>query len=226
VQRWKRRDYPLGLYVSRGILLSLDVGDWATLSDALLALTDTPDAVEAAMESLAEMTVSLLEPAMREIRPDFAVFSEPIASFHAPVISPAHYRRFYGPVLQKIVAMLEAHGVEIRIVQTYGNSAPLLPIWLDMGLNTFWFYHAHPAGIDYPALRRRYGRDLRLIGGIDAQALLKDLPAIDEAVRAIVPALFAEGRYLPLLEDRVRSFVPYSNYRYYRRRLLEAIEEL
>ncbi|MCK4316911.1 MAG: hypothetical protein KAX24_14180, partial [Anaerolineae bacterium] len=71
-------------------------------------------------------------------------------------------------------------------------------------------------GLDYVALRREYGRDLRLIGGIDVRVLEADRVAVEAEVMRVVPPLLEQGGYVPMVDGRVRKYVPYENYRAYR----------
>jgi hypothetical protein len=216
---WSRRDYPLGMGVSRGLLRSLGIDDWRTLERVLYALCDEPAEVEATMQAATELSEWALAQVLRDVGLDFAIFNEPIGSFHAPVVSPAHYRRFFLPHLRRLVERLRAAGVPALIVQSYGQVEALVPLWLEVGINVLWCYHAGPAGIDYLGLRRRYGKELRLIGGIPAMAVLQGRQAIDEALANTAAPLLGQGGYLPMLDDRVRVNVPYENYRYYRAQL-------
>jgi hypothetical protein len=75
--------------------------------------------------------------------------------------------------------------------------------------------------MDYRSLRREFGRELRLIGGIDLDALRFGKQQIYREVREKVPPLLQQGGYVPLADGRVRADVPYENYLYYRQ-LLEA----
>jgi uroporphyrinogen decarboxylase len=76
--------------------------------------------------------------------------------------------------------------------------------------------------MDYRDLRREFGRDLRLIGGIDLDALRRDKEAIRRELEEKVPPLVADGGYVPLADGRVRVDVPFENYVYYRE-LLERV---
>jgi uroporphyrinogen decarboxylase len=223
VADWGTRDYPLGIPVSRGLFRSLGIEDWGTLTSVLYALCDEPGEVEATMECATELSLRVLKRVVAQVTLDFAIFNEPVASFHAPVVSPAHYRRFVMSHLQRLVTALRAAGVPVLIVQAYGQVEPLIPLWREVGIHTLWCYHAQPAGIDYRALRRRYGSDLRLIGGIPTAALRQGPGAIEEALARVVVPLLAEGGYLPMLDDRVRETVPYDNYCYYRTRLEQLV---
>jgi hypothetical protein len=77
--------------------------------------------------------------------------------------------------------------------------------------------------MDYRDLRREFGRDLRLIGGIDLDALRGGREAIRSELEEKVPPLLADGGYVPLADGRVREDVTFSDYSYYRQLLKEII---
>jgi uroporphyrinogen decarboxylase len=70
--------------------------------------------------------------------------------------------------------------------------------------------------MDYRTLREEFGRDLRLIGGIDLDMLREGKEAIRREVEGKVLPLLAQGGYCPLADGRVREDIPWENYRYYR----------
>ena len=71
------------------------------------------------------------------------------------------------------------------------------------------------AGEDPVALRRRYGKDLLLVGGIDKRALAKDRRDIEREVLAKAPFLLEHGGWIPSIDHAVPPDVPLENYRYY-----------
>ena len=213
------REVPIGMHVSRGTFLSLGVGTWALLHKLLFIMSDNPADIEAAMDRVTELSLWALRRVLRKITLDFAVFSEPIASFHAPVISPDYYRRFTLPHYTRLIKCLHEAGVEILIVQAYGNVNPLIPLWIEAGINTLRCFHANQADMNYITLRKSYGEELRLIGGIDARSLAKGAAAIDQELERTVRVLMEQGGYLPMLDDRVRPGTPYNSYQYYRSKL-------
>ena len=77
--------------------------------------------------------------------------------------------------------------------------------------------HRHRNKIYLRDLRREFGRDLRLIGGIDLDVLRLDKEAIKREVHEKLPPLLAQGGFVPLADGRVRADVPLENYIYYRR---------
>ncbi len=60
---------------------------------------------------------------------------------------------------------------------------------------------------------------MKLIGGIDLDALRKDKETIRKEIETKVPDLLSQGGYIPLADGRVREDVPFENYVYYRKLL-------
>ena len=224
VRRWARRSHPLGIRVCRGFLLSFMVGDWESLTDLLYMIYDAPDLLAEMTAFLTDFLVEVLTPALEAVQFDYAIFGEPIASHTAPVVGPAAFRRFMLPVYRRLCDLLEAHGVGVRIFDSHGHVQELIPVALEAGINALRIGNGGPAGLDYVALRREYGRDLRLIGGIDVRVLEADRAAIEAEVRRVVLPLLEQGGYVPMVDGRVREYVPYENYRVYRELIRELAE--
>jgi hypothetical protein len=206
-----------------GLLQMLGVADWDSLVRACHALVYEPRQVADLMGRITEFYCICLERVLSTVSVDYASFYEPIASNTAPVVSPAMFERFAIPGYRKVIDLLERHQVRLRILcTTGGNLAPLLPSLIDAGINGLWISNISSAGMQYPMLRRQFGPDIALIGGIDATALAKDEASVRKAVAQTVPDLLDSGRYLPCLDDRPRSNIPLAQYRLYRT-LLETI---
>jgi len=67
---------------------------------------------------------------------------------------------------------------------------------------------------DLIALRKKYGKNLLMIGGIDKHALIEGKSSIKEEVYSKIP-LIQEGGYIPTPDHRVPPDVPLDNYLYY-----------
>lgn len=222
VRRWRDRDYPVGITAWRGFFQSLAVGDWPSLLNLLYMIHNAPRLLTEMVELLADFTLALIEKALSEVEFDYAILDEPIASHHAPVIAPTSFRRFVIPAYRRIVNRLRAAGIEVIIFDTHGAVKPLIPLCLEAGVNALWCGAARASGVDYVELRREFGRDLLLIGGLDVRVLEQDRRAIEEEILSQVPPLLEQGGYVPLVDGRVRSWVPFENYVCYR----ELIREL
>jgi hypothetical protein len=220
---WQQRDYPLLIRVHRGFFQTLGVGDWRRFEDVIYLVKDDPFFVHEVLELQGLFIAQLLERILAHTDVDAAIFSEPISGNSGPLISPKMYEEFALRSYEPILDILRQHGVETIIARTYANARILLPSFLKWGFNCLWACETGNDAMDYAGIRREYGADLRLIAGIDTDALHGDRETIRHEVEEVVPPLLAEGGYAPLADGRVRADIPYKNYAYYRELLAEVI---
>jgi hypothetical protein len=224
LEQLRNRDHPLILRVHRGYFLTMGVHGWYRFTDAIRLLVDDPDFVKMWLNMQAEFCCVLIEKILSQIQVDAVLFSEPIGGNHGPLISPNMYSSIILKSYMPIFKLLHSYGVSTIIYRTYANTRILLPAVIDAGFNCLWACESQPEAMDYRQIRHEFGRDLRLIGGIDSDALRKSPQDIHQAVMEMVPGLLAEGGFIPLADGRVREDVPFENYVYYRR-LLEEVTE-
>ena len=211
------------LHVQRGLFLSMGVEGWGRFTEVMALLGWNPALVRESLMIQGEFAARLAERVLRDLRVDAALFSEPIAENRGPLISPIMYREIVLPSYDPILEVLRRRGVETLIFVSWANPRPLIPAVIERGFNCLWAYEADPQAMDYRELRREFGRELRLIGGVDLDVLRQGQDAIRREVEEKVPALLADGGYVPMLDGRVRVDVPFENYRYYKRLLEKAI---
>jgi hypothetical protein len=206
-----------------GLLQMLGVGDWESFKAACFALIKRPEEVADLVERTIDFYCVCLERVLSKVTVDYASFYEPIASNIGPVISPKMFERFAIPGYRKVIDLLKTYHVPLRIFCTTGGDlTSLLPPLIDAGINGLWISNIKSAHMEYAELRHRFGSEAALIGGIDSTALARDEAAVKKAVTDTVPDLLETGHYLPCLDDRPRSNIPFAHYRLYRR-LLEDI---
>jgi hypothetical protein len=222
-ERWNRAGHVVHVVASGGGLLQmLGVGDWDTLVAACEALIRRPGPVEELMGRTFDFYCECLDRVLSQVSVDYASLYEPIASNAGPVVSPDMFRRFALPGYRKVLDLLERHDVRLRVLCTTGGDlSSLLPMLVDAGINGFWISNIMSVDMEYSKLRREYGPDVALIGGIDAEVLSRDEAAVRRAVMDTVPPLLASGRYLPCLDDRPRANTSFALYTLYREFLAE-----
>jgi len=224
VRDWQNRDHVLMLRVHRGLFLSMGVMGWQRFVEVIRMLVHAPEVVHETMRIQGEFAAKLAEKVLQQVDVDAAIFSEPIGENRGPLISPRMYEEFVLPHYKPLLDVLGRRGVENIIFRTFANARLLIPCILKWGFNCLWACEVYLEDMDYGDLRREFGRDLRLIGGIDLDALRQDKEAIRREVEEKLPPLLADGGYIPLADGRVRQDVPYENYVYYRR-LLEKVTQ-
>jgi uroporphyrinogen decarboxylase len=76
------------------------------------------------------------------------------------------------------------------------------------------------SGCDVVEIGRQYP-GLMMLGGIDKRVLAQGRAAIDQMLERIIPTMRARGGYIPTCDHGVPAEVPYQDYLYYRRRIVE-----
>jgi uroporphyrinogen decarboxylase len=188
-------------------------------------LIDDPEFVREAMTIQGKFAAGLAERVLKDVVVDAVLFSEPIGGNYGPLISPQMYEDMVLKSYEPVLDVLHKYNVETIVLVTYANARALSPSMLKWGFNCLWACEVNIETMDYRDLRRAFGRDLRLIGGIDLDTLRRDKEAVRREVEEKVPPLVADGGYVPLADGRVRADVPYENYVYYRE-LLEKVTQL
>jgi uroporphyrinogen decarboxylase len=188
------------------------------------ALKRDPGFVHELMRIWGAFAAAMAERMLASLEVDAAVFSEPIGDNNGPLISPSMYEEFVLPSYDPLLQVLRRHGVETLVFSTYANARLLIPSILKWGFNCLWAYEVSVDAMDYRDIRREFGRDLRLIGGIDLDALRTGKEAIRREIETKVPPLVADGGYVPLADGRVREDVAFENYAYYRETLRRVLE--
>ncbi len=219
------RDYALMLRVHRGFFLSMGVYGWKRFSAVIQLLMDDPELVRASMAIRGEFAARLAERVLQKVSVDAVIFSEPIGGNDRPLISPRMYEEFVLKSYEPLLATIRQHGVETIILRTYANARVLIPSMLKWGFTCLWACEVNAEAMDYRDIRREFGRDLRLIGGLDLDALRHGEEAIRREIEEKVPPLLTEGGYIPLADGRIRDDVTFENYTYYRR-LLEKVTQM
>ena len=158
------------------------------------------------------------------IQCDWAFYWEDMAGKAGPLCSPATYRRFVLPRLKHLAELLHAHGIRHIIVDSDGNSDVLIPLWLEVGVNGLRPFEV-AAGCDPLAIRRKYGANLVIQGGIDKRALALGREAIEREVLSKVPWLCLQGGYFPQVDHLVPPDVSLENYCYYAQLLRAVVED-
>jgi len=219
VAEWRTRDYVLELSLHPGFFLAMGVNDWERFEEVIYLLGDAPGVVRETLDMRAELIARMAERVLSEVEIDFASFSEPIGGNDRPLVSPRTYRELILPSYRPILDVLRRRGVKTIVLVTYANARVLLPLAIEAGFNCLWSCEANVNAMDYRNLRREFGRDLRLIAGIDLDCLLSGPEAIRREIETKVPPLLRQGGYVPIADGRVRENVTFENYRFYRRML-------
>ena len=215
-KQYLSRDFPLG--IESGSLFGW-LRNWMGIEGISLALYDDRSFVEQAVEEMANCTLGVLEVALDGVQYDYAVFWEDMAYKTSSLIDPALYRQIFLPHYRRITDRLHKAGIDVLMLDSDGMVEKLIPCWLDVGINCIYPMEV-AAGMDVVSLRRSFGRDLLMAGGMDKRVLATSKDAVKRMVDERVP-LIQEGGYMPGCDHAIPPDIPWENYRYYRQLLWE-----
>jgi len=224
VKSWKNSSQVLMMRLHIGFFETMGVDGWQRLHELIVLIHEDPGFVREMMRINGEFVAALAERLLRDVQIDAAVFSEPIGDNHGPLISPKMYADLVLSSYQPILEVLRRHSVDIPILRTYANARLLIPVLMEHGIDCLWACETNAEAMDYRSLRKEFGRELRLIGGIDLDVLREGKQAIRREMEEKVPPLLEQGGYVPLADGRVRADIPFENYVYYRE-LLEKVTQ-
>ncbi|MCP4902755.1 MAG: hypothetical protein GY906_37820, partial [bacterium] len=202
VRALRDHDHVVMLRVHRGFFLSLGVYGWDRMLEVMYLLKDDPSVVRQSMAQQAQLATALFQRVLSDVEVDAVVFTEPIGGNDGPLLSPRMYEDFVLSSYDPILELCRDHSIDTIILRTYANARALIPSCLERGINCLWACEVNTEAMDYFDLRREFGTDLRLIGGIDLDVLRQDRAAIRRELETKVPPLLAEGRYIPLADGR------------------------
>jgi hypothetical protein len=192
--------------------------NWIGFENLALMCYDDRELVEEIVETLADLYYDQLEKALRHIEPDYADGWEDICFRNGPMISPQMFREIVGPHLKRVCDLLRRHGCDVIWTDCDGDVKPLIPVWLDCGLNCMFPLEVQ-GGSDPLIIRKEYGKQILLRGGVNKHALAKTKKHILDELKHLEP-LVSEGGFIPGVDHRTPQDVSYDNYKYYIREKL------
>ena len=180
------------------------------LENLCCAFYDQPELVERMMEERAEAIIRITEEVMKYTSFDVFWFWEDMAYNHASLIDPKLYRKFALKHYKRVCDWLKSKGVKHIGLDSDGNIWELIPIWLDAGLTQLWPFEVQ-SGMDVVKVRKEFGRDLAILGGIDKRSLIEGGEAMRHEVDRVMP-LVEQGGYIPELDHSVPPDVSWPNF--------------
>jgi uroporphyrinogen decarboxylase len=180
-----------------------------------------PALVEEMMETIADFVIAQAGQILDQIEVDAFGLWEDMGFNKGPLINPELVRRHMLPHYKRVTEYLRRRGVKWIVLDSDGQIESLIPIWLEAGINILYPFEV-AAGMDVVACRRKFGKDLRMLMGVDKRPLAQGRAAIDREIERVRP-LIEEGGYVPNTDHSVPPDVSWSNFQYYMERLARVL---
>lgn len=209
-QRCNNAEIPVGINI--GSMFGKP-RDWAGFEQIAMLVYDDPDLVDEIVENQCQLVLQNIRPFLERIHFDYAAGWEDFCFNNGPIISPDMIRQFLLPRYKRIADLLRQYGVEVIYTDCDGDIKLVAPLWLEAGYNCMFPLEVR-GGSDPVELRRRYGKDILLLGGFDKMAFLGGKPAILAELKRLTP-IIEEGGFVPHVDHRVPCGVKLEDYLYY-----------
>jgi len=215
---WEQRKHPLVLGQNCSIQgYYWRAREWMGTENLSYAWYDEPEMMHEMMEFVTDFTIETTRPFLDAgIKPDYVFINEDLSMKNGPLLSPKTYCEFILPQLKRLVEFFKSNGVDWVVIDTDGNCELVIPFFMEAGVDGIWPLE-RASNMDPVDIRKKFGRDLRLWGGVDKRELAKDIDAIDAHLRTFQP-LIAEGGFIPTVDHLVPPDVSLANFEHYMNR--------
>ncbi|MDP6451062.1 MAG: hypothetical protein QF773_09605, partial [Lentisphaeria bacterium] len=189
------RDFPAGVHC--GSMIG-KIRDLLTLEGMAYAIYDYPLMIEDMIETACVLVENYLEAVLPHVRFDYATGWEDICFKNGPLISVSFFNQVVVPRYKRIGDKLHSHGIDIWYTDCDGDVRPLLPGFLEAGINCLFPFEVNCC-CRPTELLDEYGRDLRIMGGVDKIEIAKGGAAIRSYLDGLVPYV-ERGGFIPFCD--------------------------
>jgi uroporphyrinogen decarboxylase len=218
---YRNRDFPLVVFPDRWGGFFGPLRNLVGVERLCMMFYDDTALLEEMMDADADYLIRMMGQILDHTDVDVFGFWEDMAYKTGPLVGPNLVRKYMLPRYRRVVDFVRSRGVEFFCLDSDGDISSLIPVWLDAGINILYPFEAQ-CGMDVLKVRREYGRDLRMWGGVDKRAVAHGPAAIDAELARVAP-LIKEGGYIPMTDHSMPPDVSFANYCYYMKKLRSAL---
>jgi len=216
VKEYRRRDYPLGVNIGSLIGVPRNLIGFESIC---MMVCEEPEFLEEIVEDLCQAIERNIVECLKDVQYDYAAGWEDICFNSGPIVGVPFFRDVVAPRFKRICDILHLYGVDIVFTDCDGNMTHILPFLLDAGVNTLFPTEVN-AGTDPVLLRRQYGKELRIMGGVNKMILMRDKKAVDDELMRLRP-IVEEGGFIPHIDHMVTADARLDLYKHYQERKRE-----
>jgi len=211
-QKYGGVEYPVGL--AAGSVMGV-IRNMFTIVGLSYALCDDFELVREVVDTFADMQYKVCERILATgAKFDFAGFWEDICFKNGPLISPQVYDELCAGHYKKRTELFRKHGINIINLDCDGVIDKVIKTWFDNGVNTLFPIEVGVWGDQFEAARKKYGKGLLGVGGVDKTVLRADKAAVDKELERI-KKLADLGGFVPCPDHRLMPGTKFELVQYY-----------
>ena len=206
-------EIPIGLNV--GSVLGR-IRDMTTLMGMSYLIYDEDEALFAdIIDDFAEMQYKCVEAVLATgAKFDFAHYWEDICFKSGPLLSPELFDSLCRKHYQKRNDLIHKYGIDIISLDCDGVTEKLIPTWLETGVNVLFPIEIGTWGDQFEPARKKYGKEILGVGGMDKTAFRKDKAAVDIEIERM-KRMVSLGGFIPCPDHRIMPGSKFELVQYY-----------
>lgn len=189
------------------------------LKGSCIAMYRDQDLVHEVMENWLSINKFVVANILDLIDLDAVWIAEDICYRHGLLISPKAYREFLSPYYEELADFLRSFGVKV-VYDSDGNIKQLIPLLIEWGCDGLEPFEVQ-ADNDVREVRKKYGEELIIAGGIDKRPLAGSFQDIEREVERVLPFFSDKRGYIPMVDHTIPPNVPLKNYLHFLKVLRE-----
>jgi len=206
------RENPVGLFC--GSLFG-QIRNWLGVEGISYLYFDDEPLYDEMISTVGELCYQCTEMALSSgAKFDFAHFWEDICFKNGPLVAPSVFNKKVGPYYKRITDLVRSYGIKIVSLDCDGLIDSLIPTWLNNGVNTMFPIEVGTWRAEITPWRKKYGKELRGVGGMDKTVFALDSKAIDAEIERLRP-IIELGGYIPCPDHRIAPDAKWENVQYY-----------
>lgn len=209
----REKDVPIGLHL--GSILGNIRNITSVVGMSYLMYDEDESLFADIVDTYAEMQYRCAEEVLKTGASfDFAHYWEDICFNNGPLIDPEKFEDLCAKHYRKRNELCRRYGIDIISLDCDGVTEKLLPVWFENGVNTMFPIEVGTWGDQFEPARKRFGRGMLGVGGMDKTAFRKDRAAVDREIDRM-KRLSAMGGFIPCPDHRLMPGTKFELVQYY-----------
>jgi uroporphyrinogen decarboxylase len=190
-----------------------------------LLMYDDPELFEEMVSYLTDHFIKLTSPVLQKVKFDLVYFFEDCCGVDGPLFSPAIYSEVLDKYYRKLISFYKENGVAFAMIDSDGKVDKFIPLWLKSGFDIVFPIEVGTWKASPVELREKFGKQLKMIGGVDKHVIAMGEEAIRQHLLSLKPAV-DQGGYLPMPDHRIPPDCSYKDFQTYLRVLNEVFNTI
>ncbi len=188
--------------------------NWMGLENLSYLMYDDREVFGDVVMTIARLTCWAIDLILPRLKVDLAHGWEDMCGVNGPLISPDVFAECVAPGYRMIRNKLEEHGVHLLEIDMDGDVLQMAGELLDAGVNVLFPVEVGSFRGDARRIRKRFGKDLRIMGNFDKLALEKGRQEVAAEIQRLLP-LMGEGGFILMPDHHITPQVSLEMYLWY-----------